>query len=126
MNNRIQLGNMEIERARLEVWVEGRRLDLTLVELKLLCALAADPNRVVSRERLLDVVRSGSPVAGDRALTTQMSRLRKKIARSKPWRIEAVTKRGYVLRNSLREPRLPVFVLTHAPVSHSRALLEGR
>lgn len=126
MSNRIILGNLEIERGRLEVWVDARRADLTLVEFKLLCELAADPNRVVSRARLLEVVRSGSPATKDRALTVHMSRLRKKIAASRPWRIEAVTKRGYALRNALREPRLPAFVLAHAPVTHTRALVEGR
>jgi DNA-binding response OmpR family regulator len=126
MSNRIILGNLEIERGRLEVFVDGCCTDLSLVELKLLCALAADANRVVARERLLEIVRSGSPGAKDRTLTSQMSRLRKKIGASRPWRIEAVTKRGYALRNTLREPRLPVFVLTHAPVTHTRALVEGR
>ncbi|MEX1252870.1 MAG: winged helix-turn-helix domain-containing protein [Dehalococcoidia bacterium] len=126
MSNRIILGNLEIERGRLEAWADGRRVDLTLVEFRLLREIAADPNRVVSRQRLLEIVRSGSPAAKDRALTTQMSRLRKKIAASRPWRIEAVTKRGYALRNTLREPRLPMFVLAHAPVTHTRALVEGR
>ncbi|MFQ5472553.1 MAG: winged helix-turn-helix domain-containing protein [Dehalococcoidia bacterium] len=99
MSNPIDLGNVSIDRDRFEVWVAGERADLTFVEFELLYQLASNVGKVVTRQDLLLAVWSESDQARDRKLTVHVSRLRKKIGRSRPWRIETVTKRGYVLTN---------------------------
>lgn len=99
----IDLGNVSIDRDRFEVRVGGRPVDLTFVEFELLCQLANNAGKVMTRRRLLEAVWGDSGSEGDRKLTVHVSRLRKKIAGSRPWRIETVTKRGYVLANVNRE-----------------------
>jgi two-component system alkaline phosphatase synthesis response regulator PhoP len=91
------LGNVLIDRDRFEVWVAGRQVDLTFVEFELLCELAKNAGKVMTRQRLLQTVWSEQNPEGDRKLTVHVSRLRKKLGDSWPWRIETVTKRGYVL-----------------------------
>lgn len=102
MPDPIDLGNVSIDRDRFEVWVAGRQADLTFVEFELLYELAKNAGKVMTRQRLLQSVWSESKPDGDRKLTVHVSRLRKKIGDSWPWRIETVTKRGYVLADMAR------------------------
>ena len=97
MSNLIDLGNVSIDRDRFQVWIAGERVDLTFVEFELLSYLASNAGKVVTRQDLLRAVWSESGQARERKLTVHVSRLRKKIGESRPWRIETVTKRGYVL-----------------------------
>lgn len=99
MPDPINLGNVSIDRDRYEVRVAGRQADLTFVEFELLHALAKNAGKVMTRRALLQAVWSERNPDGDRKLTVHVSRLRKKIGESWPWRIETVTKRGYVLAN---------------------------
>jgi DNA-binding response OmpR family regulator len=105
MPAQITLGNLTIDTDRYEASIEGVRIGLTYVEFELLCALARSTGRVISRERLMDVWRD----SGDdtRRLSVHISRLRRKLAGSDPWRIETVTKRGYILRRGNHRPREP-------------------
>jgi two-component system alkaline phosphatase synthesis response regulator PhoP len=102
MPDPIDLGNVLIDRDRFEVWVAGRQVDLTFVEFELLCELAKNAGKVMTRQRLLQTVWSEQNPDGDRKLTVHVSRLRKKLGDSWPWRIETVTKRGYVLADKGR------------------------
>ena len=122
----IDLGNVSIDRARFEVRVAGRRVDLTFVEFELLCELAKNAGKVMTRERLLRAVWSERSPEGDRKLTVHVSRLRKKIGDSWPWRIETVTKRGYVLADKAARQGASVSNEVVLPVEglHS-ALTEG-
>lgn len=99
----MDLGNVSIDRDRFEVWVAGRQVDLTFVEFELLHELAKNAGKVMTRQRLLQTVWSERNSVGDRKLTVHVSRLRKKIGDSWPWRIETVTKRGYVLADIGRQ-----------------------
>ena len=94
---RMTLGNVTIDRDRFEVWVDVRRVDLTFVEFELLYNLARNPGKVLARSRLMHAVWNEPSRGHDRKLTVHMSRLRKKMRGSEPWRIETVTKRGYAL-----------------------------
>jgi DNA-binding winged helix-turn-helix (wHTH) protein len=47
---------------------------------------------------------SEQPSREDRKLTVHMSRLRNKIRGSSPWQVETITKRGYVLVNTIDSP----------------------
>ena len=54
-------------------------IDLSAGEFDLLLAFLEAPQRVLSREHLLDVAKSKSPAAFDRSIDVQISRLRRKI-----------------------------------------------
>jgi two-component system, OmpR family, response regulator len=60
---------------------DGVTVPLSTGEYDLLLALVERPQRVLSRDQLLDLARGRSPVALDRSIDTQVSRLRKKIER---------------------------------------------
>jgi DNA-binding response OmpR family regulator len=107
MPDPIDLGNISIDRDRFEVWVAGQRLDLTRVEFDLLYQLARNAGKVMTRQRLLQSVWSERNPDGARKLTVHVSRLRKKLANSWPWRVETVTKRGYVLADARRRDVRP-------------------
>jgi DNA-binding response OmpR family regulator len=93
--SRITLGNVTIDRDRFEVWVDVRRVDLTFSEFELLYTLAKNAGKVLSRSKLMELVWNEPSRGQDRKLTVHMSRLRKKMSGSSPWRIETITKRGY-------------------------------
>ena len=98
MMSSIMLGNLNIDRDRFEATVEGRRVDLTFVEFELLYALARSAGKALSRDRLVAAVWQ-TPSDQTHRLTVHISRLRKKLQGSAPWRIETIPKRGYILRN---------------------------
>lgn len=58
---------------------DGVTVPLSTGEYELLLALVERPQRVLSRERLLDLARGRSAVAFDRSIDTQVSRLRRKL-----------------------------------------------
>jgi DNA-binding response OmpR family regulator len=95
----IVLGNLTVDRDRFEATVAGRRVELTYVEFELLHALARNAGKALSRERLVAAVWQ-TPSDETHRLTVHISRLRKKLRGSSPWRIETITKRGYILRNA--------------------------
>ncbi|MEO8457579.1 MAG: winged helix-turn-helix domain-containing protein [Chloroflexota bacterium] len=107
---RITLGNVTIDRDRFEVWVDVRRVNLTFVEFELLYHLAKNAGKVLARPKLMQAVWNEPSRGQDRKLTVHMSRLRKKMRSSDPWRIETVTKRGYA------------FVADQAPVEETNGL----
>ena len=93
----LTLGNLEIDPEGYEARIDGRRVHLTFTEFELLSYLARERSNVVPPGRLIEAVWS-EPAAGDlQKLRIQISRLRKKIEASRPWRILTVKKRGYVL-----------------------------
>ncbi len=60
---------------------DGVTLPLSTGEYDLLIALVERPQRVLSRDQLLDLARGRSSIALDRSIDTQVSRLRKKLER---------------------------------------------
>jgi DNA-binding response OmpR family regulator len=101
---RIVLGNLELDRDRFEVRVAGRPVELSYLQFELLYALAARADKLVSHEQLLRIWGESSGEDSSK-LRVHISRLRKKIAASRPWRIRTVTKRGYALVDSERRSR---------------------
>lgn len=97
MTSRIVLGNLTVDRARFEAFVDGRAAALTFVEFELLYQLARRPGTVITRSRLANAVWRGGLAADDRRLTVHVSRLRKKVRGTRPWRIATVPRRGYAL-----------------------------
>jgi DNA-binding response OmpR family regulator len=66
--------------------VDGRPLSLTRRELGLLAALAAQPQRILTREELYRQVWGGPLRRADRSVDVYVSRLRVKLAAAMPGR----------------------------------------
>jgi DNA-binding response OmpR family regulator len=83
---------------------EGRRVDLTNGELNLLQALCAAPQRVLTREQLLDLSRLNGAEVYDRSIDVQILRLRRKIEPNpaQPQYIKTERGAGYVFSVSVQ------------------------
>jgi DNA-binding response OmpR family regulator len=121
--NRIVIGNLELDRDRFEVRIEGQPIELSFIQFELLYHLASRADRVVDLEELAELLWGGPSKADARKLRIHVSRLRKKLAGSRPWHIKTVTKRGYALVKD-EGARLPALALVAAP-THTTALKEG-
>jgi len=77
---------------------DGGLVELTAGEFELLVALAERPQRVLSREQLLDLTRGRDAAPFDRSIDVQISRLRHKIETdpTRPALIKTVRGGGYV------------------------------
>jgi two-component system response regulator BaeR len=67
-----------------QAMVEGKRLDLTPKEFRLLQTLASKPGRVFSRGQLLDAIYEDNLEVSERAVDSHMKNLRKKLAQALP------------------------------------------
>lgn len=78
---------------------DGVLVDLSGAEFNILAAFVERPNRVLSREQLLDLARSRASIPFDRSIDVQVSRLRQKMEMDpkKPALIKTVRGGGYVL-----------------------------
>ena len=84
---------------------DGVTVPLSSAEFELLLALVQRPQRVLSRDQLLDLTRGRAAGAFDRSIDTQVSRLRKKIERdpSDPKIVQTVWGGGYIFTASVIE-----------------------
>ena len=92
-----RLGGVRIDYTRHEVAVDGNPVDLTASEFRLLTLLAEQPERVFSRDQIMEHLWR-TPYLGDtRACDVHISNLRQKIERdsSRPARIVTVRSVGY-------------------------------
>jgi two-component system, OmpR family, response regulator len=82
----------------------GEIVPLTGGEFELLRVLAGHPNRVLSRDQLMDLVKGREWAAYDRAIDTQIGRLRKKVEAdpANPLLIKTVRGGGYVFTASVK------------------------
>ena len=103
----ITLGNLTVDRDRYEASIDGRRIDLTYVEFELLYALARNAGKALGRDRMMAAIWQESRTDQTHRLTVHISRLRKKLEGSWPWRIETITKRGYILRHTAQDEARP-------------------
>ncbi|SDX57290.1 DNA-binding response regulator, OmpR family, contains REC and winged-helix (wHTH) domain [Amycolatopsis xylanica] len=88
-------GDLTVDPAALEVRRDGRRLELTPTELRLLLEFAAEPGVVLSRDTLLDRVWDYQYGGDTRVVDVHVQRLRNKIGKD---RLETVRGFGYKLR----------------------------
>ena len=84
---------------------DGVTVPLSSAEFELLLALVQRPQRVLSRDQLLDLTRGRVAGPFDRSIDTQVSRLRKKIERdpSDPKIVQTVWGGGYIFTASVIE-----------------------
>jgi two-component system phosphate regulon response regulator PhoB len=101
----LKAGELEIDRHRFEVKMQGRVVELTRKEFDLLAVLVATPGRVFGREELLDLVWGRDGFVEPRTVDVHVARLRAKFSADKlpePG-IDTVRGVGYRFRDSRDE-----------------------
>lgn len=96
----IKCGDLTIDLAQYEVYVNGRQVDLTFKEYELLRFLASNRGRVFTRDTLLNKVWGFDYFGGDRTVDVHIRRLRSKIEDSTHTFIETVRNIGYKFNES--------------------------
>ena len=109
----LQADGLRLEPATHEVWLRGRPVDLTAKEFELLQLLMRHPNRVFTRDFLLEHLWGYDYFGSSRTVDMHISRLREKIEDNPatPTFIQTVRGVGYKLK---------------APPPQARALARGR
>jgi DNA-binding response OmpR family regulator len=94
----IEFGPFRLDLAKRELTRNGEPIALTGGELDLLHILATHPNRVLDRDRLLDLLKGYERSPFDRSIDVQVARLRGKIEADKkqPCYIRTVWGKGYM------------------------------
>ncbi len=94
----LRFGRLEIDPGSRAVRVDGREAAITAYQFDLLLALAREAGRVLSRERLMDLVRGEELAAYDRSIDVHISRIRAAIEDdpAHPRRIITVRGAGYL------------------------------
>jgi two-component system phosphate regulon response regulator OmpR len=96
---RVRFGKVLLDlNARCLLEGDGERLPLTAMEFDLLNAFARNPNRVLTRDRLLDLAHNRDNEPFDRSIDIRIARLRRKIEPdpAKPQVIKTVHGTGYI------------------------------
>ena len=105
--------------------LDGREIAVTAMEFDLLEAFARNPNRVLSRDRLLDLAHRGNNEPFDRSIDTRVARLRQKIEQhpGRPHDHQDRPRRRLHVRPRHRErtgrPLSAPMASAHPPMRHS-------
>jgi two-component system response regulator BaeR len=75
-----------VDNERMTIGFQGRFLDLTSMEFRLLGALMEKPGRIVSRDQLLSRLYEDNRIVTDRTVDTHIKNIRRKIAHIMPGR----------------------------------------
>jgi two-component system phosphate regulon response regulator OmpR len=96
---RVRFGDMllDLDAHRL-LRPDGSELEITAMEFDLLAAFARNPNRVLSRDRLLDLAHNRDSEPFDRSIDVRITRIRRKVERDpeKPQVIKTMRGAGYM------------------------------
>ena len=95
----LRVGGLVVDVGARMAMLDGRELPLTGYEFDLLRALASRAGQVISRERLMELVRGSAEEAFDRSVDGHVSRLRQKLGDDprRPRLLKTVRGSGYVL-----------------------------
>ena len=98
----LRFGRLEIDRDARVVRIDGAERGLTSHQFDLLCALAENAGRVMSRDALMNRVRGQALEAFDRSIDVHISRIRAAIEDDpkRPRRVLTVRGAGYVFTRS--------------------------
>ena len=89
-----QFGEFEVDFGRFELRRQGRAVDLTPIEFKLLAAFVQQKGAVLSRQQLLDQVWGRGVFVTDRVVDTHIGNLRKKVEANAEQPVYVVSVRG--------------------------------
>ncbi|MBN1101956.1 MAG: response regulator [Deltaproteobacteria bacterium] len=94
----ISAGGLALNKAKMTVLVEGSEIELSLTEHRILEALMTNPNRVLTRDQLMNMARGRDFMAFDRSIDVHISKLRAKIESDprSPRRIKTIWGTGYM------------------------------
>ncbi|SCD95890.1 MULTISPECIES: response regulator transcription factor [unclassified Streptomyces] len=103
----LRVGGLVVDPERHEVTVDGEPVECTRGEFRILAALAAGPDRVFSRQRLLEELHGFDRYISDRTVDVHVMNLRKKIepAPRRPVRLLTVFGVGYKLTDPAKAAR---------------------
>ncbi|WP_128380131.1 response regulator transcription factor [Streptomyces cavernae] len=103
----LSVGSLRVDPARHEVSVEGTQVVCTPGEFRILAAMAAQPDRVFTRQRLLEELHGFDKYIGGRTVDVHIMHLRKKIERNprRPARLLTVFGVGYKLTDPAKDIR---------------------
>jgi DNA-binding response OmpR family regulator len=106
----LSVGTLRVDPARYEVSVDGAQVVVTPGEFRILAAMAAEPDRVFTRQRLLEELHGFDKYISNRTVDVHVMHLRKKIERAprRPARLLTVFGVGYKLTDPAKDIR-------HAP-----------
>jgi DNA-binding response OmpR family regulator len=124
--NLIRVGDVEVNKdtQRASINSEGNNidLDLTPIEYKILVNLINEPNRVFSRDEILDVVWGKNIHVYPRSVDTHVSKLRKKMAHKSDL-IESVHGTGYRFASKDENKTAFKVSFTDSQILHGTALI---
>ena len=94
----VLFGPFELDQAAYRLTREGVPVPLTSGEFDLLCVLTAHPNKVLDRDRILDLLTGAERSPFDRSIDVRVTRLRSKIEPdpAEPSYIKTVWGKGYM------------------------------
>jgi len=98
----LKVGGVTLNRAKQTVSIEGKELELSSTEYKILEVLMRHPNIVFSRDQLMDLARGRDFMAFDRSIDVHISKLRAKLEPNprSPVRIKTVWGAGYMFMDA--------------------------
>lgn len=92
----VEYDKLKINLTNYELWVDGKRIDTPPKELELIYHLASNPNRVFTRDQLLDEVWGFDYYGDSRTVDVHVKRIREKLEGvSDKWEIKTVWSVGY-------------------------------
>ncbi|MYZ37169.1 MULTISPECIES: response regulator transcription factor, partial [unclassified Streptomyces] len=103
----LSVGTLTVDPARHEVSVGGLPVVCTPGEFRILAAMATEPDRVFTRQRLLEELHGFDKYISDRTVDVHIMHLRKKIERAprRPVRLLTVFGVGYKLTDPAKNVR---------------------
>ena len=91
----LALGNITLNETTLSVTVNGEPVDLSQAQIALLSTFMRHPNQVLTRDQLISLTFDNQFDGFDRAIDSQVARLRKQISRDGGQPIQTVYGAGY-------------------------------
>ncbi|MCQ2494586.1 MAG: response regulator transcription factor [Lachnospiraceae bacterium] len=87
--------DLTVNKTNYSVTYMGKNIEMPPKELELLYHLASNPNRVYTREQLLDQIWSYDYIGDTRTVDVHIKRLREKISDHEKWKITTIWGKGY-------------------------------
>lgn len=75
----VELKGVKIDTDQCKTWIEGKEIELTLSEYKILCTFLKHPGKVFTRNQLVEFIQDGPVHVTDRTIDTHIFGLRKKM-----------------------------------------------
>jgi DNA-binding response OmpR family regulator len=97
----LQLHGLKVDIDQCKVWKDGKKIDLTLSEYKLLCIFLKEPGKVFTRLQLMNEIQEGNVHVTARTIDTHVFGLRKKLGEYS-YLIETIRGIGYRVDNSAK------------------------